>query len=97
MIHKLIVSAMVRNYKRKTNQRAYGRDGLQKALDAVKSGVSFRQASRDFSIPRKTLQRHAKRNVRSPGHLGRFRNVFSGEVKKELLVLTPSSLSLSTQ
>lgn len=77
---------MVRNYKRKTSHGSYGQERLNEALDAIKSGtLSIRQASGDFSIPRKTLQRHLKGCVLKPGYLGRFRTVFDDKFQDELV------------
>jgi len=53
-----ISGKMVSNYKRHCTHSSYGPDVLQKALDAVKSGMSKNKASKHFNVPRRTLNRH---------------------------------------
>ena len=61
---------MTRFHKRKPGSRKYrdfDESTLQKAKEAVSKGVSLRQASRQFNIPRSTLTRHMKSKPKSPG------------------------------
>jgi len=46
-----ISGKMVSNYKRHCTHSSYGPDVLQKALDAVKSGMSKNKASKHFNVP----------------------------------------------
>ena len=83
----LIFLAMVRNYKRKTKRGSYGAEGLQRALDSVKNGMSLRKAENNFEVSRKTLRRHLQGKVKQVGSniLGRHLNTFSVEIEQDLV------------
>ena len=54
---------MPRNYTKKTNPRAlWSSESLNSALRAIKNGMSQRQASRSFGIPKTTLLDYMKRS-----------------------------------
>ena len=80
---------MVRTYKRKTNRGSYGSDNLKSALKAVQEGMSLKKGFKEYGVPRKTIRRHAKKEVGNPGevYLGRHRIVLSDDVEKELFNL----------
>ena len=76
---------MVSNYKRRSNHSAYGPDVLQKALDAVKDGMSKNKASLQFGVPRRTLNRHLGNKVMKPlCKLGRFVPALGTELEAAL-------------
>ncbi|XP_065645523.1 uncharacterized protein LOC136075994 [Hydra vulgaris] len=78
---------MVRNYVRKT-QRGATNDRIKSALDVIKMGCSLKNVASEFSINKKTLQRHRDGKVKVAGGLslgGKF-PVFSKEF--ELKVVT---------
>jgi hypothetical protein len=59
---------MVRNYKRKSQQQSYDNVSLENAVKAVRDGtLSSFAASNHFGIPRTTLRRHVKGNVKPVG------------------------------
>ena len=78
---------MVRNYKRKTKKGSYGAEGLQRALDSVKNGMSLRKAENSFGVSRKTLRRHLQGKVRQVGSnkLGNHVNTFSIKIEQDLV------------
>lgn len=52
---------MVRNYERTTDRGKWSEDNLRKAMDEVKNkGMSVLAASKQFNVPRKTLERRLK-------------------------------------
>ena len=52
---------MVRNYKRKSDRAKYSADNLQRSLEAVKTKkLSLRAASKQFGVPRATIQKPLK-------------------------------------
>lgn len=64
---------MVSKYRRYSSHSSYGPDVLQKALDAVREGMSKNKASKEFGVPRRTLARHLSGQVLKPlCKLGRF-------------------------
>ena len=77
---------MVRSYQRKTNRGNCGSDNLKSALTSVQEGMTLSKASKIYGVPRKTIRRHAKKEVGTPGevHLGRHRIILSDDVEKEL-------------
>ncbi|KAI0236606.1 hypothetical protein LSAT2_012836 [Lamellibrachia satsuma] len=74
-----------RDYKRVTNRPngAYGAAALEEALNALQQGESYRSVEREYGVPRRTLQRHHKDQVRAPGRiqLGRFRQILDSDVE----------------
>lgn len=69
-------------YKRTSNRGWYGEESLQAAVHSIADGLSNRVVAKQTGIPRRTLQRHSKGQVRAPGeqHLGRFRPKSDGEI-----------------
>src|SRR6218665_3626870 len=52
---------MVRNYKRKSDRAKYSVDNMQRSLEAVKTKeMSLRAASKQFWVPRATIQKRLK-------------------------------------
>src|SRR5678815_1944248 len=84
----LQIFSMGRNYKRTTTRGSYGEEKLKQALQQLTEGMSYHSVAKKFGIPRRTLQRHMKGQVRNPGKkcLGRFETVLSAEFEKELVV-----------
>ncbi|MEE4248024.1 MAG: helix-turn-helix domain-containing protein [Kangiellaceae bacterium] len=76
---------MGKYYQRTSTRGYYGEERLSQALTEIASGSSMRGASLKIGVPRRTLQRHAKKEVSKPGeqHLGR-RGIFSLEVENQL-------------
>ena len=74
-------------YSRKSQRCSYGVDALSRALEELRNGSSYHGVSKKYSIPRRTLQRHMKGQVRSPGNvaLGRFRITIPQDVEDELV------------
>ncbi|ELU10305.1 hypothetical protein CAPTEDRAFT_137360 [Capitella teleta] len=74
-------------YKRTSKKGCYGKDSLQVALLSIADGQSIRSVAKQTGIPRQTLQRHSKGQVRFPGEqdLGRFRPVFSPQFEQQLV------------
>lgn len=66
--HACLFSAMVRTYKRKTDRAAYSSDNLKQCLTAVKNNIelSVRDASKQFGIPRATIQKRLKSGTFDP-------------------------------
>ncbi|KAI0238401.1 hypothetical protein LSAT2_010904 [Lamellibrachia satsuma] len=60
-----------RDYKLVTNRPngAYGEAALEEALNALQHGESYRSIEREYGVPRHTLQRHHKDQVRAPGRI----------------------------
>lgn len=42
--------------RRDASKKPYSKDDLEQALEAIKNGMAIKKASRDFGIPRGTLQ-----------------------------------------
>ena len=65
------------------NYKTYGRDALQKALDAVKNGEHIRKISKKYGVPRATLQR-----LKKLGHVSdpQPHNKFLSPTEEESLV-----------
>ena len=77
---------MVRVYKRKSARGQYGMDNLHAAIAKVSSGeMSKRKAEAVFGVPRKTLTRHLKGQVKVPGSLGRFKPALGNDYEKALV------------
>ena len=74
-------------YKRTSNRGCYGKENLQAALVSIADGQSIRSVANQSGIPRRTLQRHSKGQVKAPGeqHFGRFRPVFSAHFEQQLV------------
>lgn len=75
---------MVRNYQRKTDQALWTPGTMVKSVAACKEGMSVKQASIRYDIPRTTLTRHVKQQVSGECMLGRFKPVFNCEMETEL-------------
>ena len=79
---------MVRNYKKKTEQGMWSKDGMKKAIEDVKNKkLSYREAAKQHKVPKSTLERHVKEKVAQPGtpKLGRYRSALSSEFEIELV------------
>ena len=77
---------MVRNYSRKTERGAYGSDTLTEAVNEVKDrGTKLRVAARMYGVPKSTLERHLKVNLRQPNEnvMGRS-SVFGTDAENKL-------------
>jgi len=60
-------------YRRKTTRGSYGVENLQQAVRRVKAGeISKRKAETLYGVPRKTITRHIKGQVKKVGSLGRY-------------------------
>ncbi|KAK9703819.1 DDE superfamily endonuclease [Popillia japonica] len=59
-----VLSKMPTKYRRKgtTTRGNWSEESLQNAIDAVKNGMAVMKASKNFGIPRKTLERRVKKN-----------------------------------
>src|SRR6218665_1893144 len=77
---------MVRNYKRKSDRAKYSADNLQRSLEAVKTKhLSLRAASKQFGVPRATIQKPLKFSyLPEPHNLGRFERTFIIEMENQL-------------
>lgn len=80
---------MPRNYKRKTNRRFWTEDTLAAAVNSVKMGLSKRQASIMYMIPRRTLSRYLSKSSSEEGleisPLGNLSPVFNAFQERELM------------
>ncbi|CAF4935193.1 unnamed protein product [Pieris macdunnoughi] len=80
---------MPRNYIRKTTRQNWSETSMQSALDAVKDGMAFKTASRQFSVPLMALKRRTKgKNKLAMGAvkvLGSKQTVFTTEQEAELV------------
>ncbi|CAF4935181.1 unnamed protein product [Pieris macdunnoughi] len=83
------LQAMPRNYIRKTTRQNWSETSMQSALDAVKDGMAFKTASRQFSVPLMALKRRTKgKNKLAMGAvkvLGSKQTVFTTEQEAELV------------
>ena len=50
----VVFSSMTRTHKRKTKRVCYSQDGLQRALEAIRNGMSVRNASLHHGVSEKT-------------------------------------------
>ncbi|XP_052741851.1 uncharacterized protein LOC128198807 [Bicyclus anynana] len=80
---------MPRIYIRKTNRQNWPEEQMQKALDAVRDGMPYKTASREFKVPVMALKRRAKGKnkiaVGSVKKLGGKKTVFNLEQEQELV------------
>lgn len=80
---------MPRTYQRKTTRQNWSENSMKKALDAVKNGLPFKTASKQFSVPVMTLKRRAKGKnkfaVDAVKALGSKKTVFTPEQERELV------------
>lgn len=77
---------MPTEYKRKNSNRGnYTEETLRLAVEAVKNGFSVNGASKNYGIPRKTLERKLKSNVLTTGKMGP--DSMLGQVNENKLVL----------
>ena len=58
---------MGRKYIRKTQRGSYGSAAIQQALSRVRNGAPLKSAAREFAVPAKTLRRHLRGHVTTPG------------------------------
>jgi len=74
-------------YHRKSTRGSYGVEKLQEALRKVKSGeISKRKAESLYGVPRKTLTRHMKGEVKKMGNLGRYECDLGQDFERALVV-----------
>jgi len=60
---------------------------LQEAVAKVQNGeLSKKKAEKIYGVPRRTLSRHIKGEVRKPGNLGRFGCIFSTEFEEAIVM-----------
>jgi len=78
---------MGKDYKKRSNRGAYGKEKLMHALNALKNGESYHSVSKDYEVLRRTLQRHFKGAVIQPGHqfLRRLRVTLNANFENELV------------
>ena len=80
---------MPRNYTRKSSRGSWPEESMLKALDAVKNGMAFRTASKQFGVPVMSLKRRAKgKNKVATGaikYLGGKKKQFLRQSRKLLL------------
>lgn len=80
---------MPRKYVRKTARQNWSESAMITALDAVKNGMPYKTASKQFMVPLMSLKRRAKgKNVHALGGikgLGNFKKVFTDEQELELV------------
>lgn len=80
---------MPRNYKRKSNRGEWSEDSMNKALDAVKNGMPYKTASKQFSVPVMTLKRRVKGKnkvaVDAIKYLGGKKTVFTADQEIDLV------------
>lgn len=67
----LCCEKMPTEYKRKNSNRGnYTEENLRRAIEAVRNGSSVNGASKNYGIPRKTLERKIKNNLSTTGKMG---------------------------
>lgn len=80
---------MPRNYKRKTSRGDWSQESMTAALDAVKNGMAYKKASKEYLVPIMSLKRRAKAKnkiaVGAVKYLGGKRTVFTKEQENELV------------
>ena len=77
---------MVRSYKRTSHRAEYSHDSLTECLNAVRDKtMSLREASRNFNIPRSTIQKRLKSaNPDGAKKLGPISRVFTDDMETQL-------------
>jgi hypothetical protein len=80
---------MPRNYKRKTSRGDWSQESMTAALDAVKNGMAYKKASKEYLVPIMSLKRRAKaKNKIAVGaikYLGGKKPVFTIEQENEIV------------
>ncbi|CAH1961609.1 unnamed protein product [Acanthoscelides obtectus] len=80
---------MPRNYIRKTTRQNWDEQAMIKAIEAVKQGMPYKAASKQFLVPLMALKRRVKgKNVYAVGGtkmLGSIKKVFTDEQELELV------------
>lgn len=62
---------MPTKYKRKNSNRGnYTEENVRLAIEAVRNGSSVNGASKNYGIPRKTIERKIKNNIFTTGRMG---------------------------
>ncbi|XP_023215632.1 uncharacterized protein LOC111618357 isoform X2 [Centruroides sculpturatus] len=96
------LTKMVRNYKRKKNDK-YDQETLRRAIQYYRDEkVSLNSVSKKYGIPRTTLQYWMKKEFQAPGiqNKGRFRHVFMPEhttqLKHHVMTLQKMFYGIST-
>ena len=54
---------MTRKFIKKNARRQYSESNLKRAIEAVESGSSIREAAKTFQVPYTTLNRHVNNDV----------------------------------
>lgn len=77
----------MRNYRRKRDRPEWTQEDANAAVEAIRNGISIREASRRFSIPKTCLLRRLKPNIENVSGpvLGNYTPVFNEE-NEQLLV-----------
>ena len=76
-----------KGHRRKSTRGDYGLSVLQEAVAKVQNGeLSKKKAEKIYGVPRRTLSRHIKGEVRKPGNLGRFGCIFSTEFEEAIVM-----------
>lgn len=76
---------MPRKYTRKSLRMCWTAEQLDRAREAIGSGMSIRKASITFRIPRTTLRSHTKQSNKPPTRLGSKIPVFNAAQEEELV------------
>ena len=77
---------MGRKYVRKTSRQSWTSEAMQKAVEAIRAGeMGTLRASKQFNVPRTTLQRCLKSSIVTKMRLGSKLPVFSPETEAELV------------
>lgn len=85
-------SAMVRTYKRKTEQHSWSLEAMKKAVLCYVSGeMGFKKAAQEHNVPQTTLERYVLKYRANPDEtiitkkLGHYVTVFTNEQETELV------------
>ena len=91
MLLIIYLNLTMRKYKRKINRGSWRECDIQQAMEAVNSRkMSYRQAAKQYAVPKTTLCRKVKKSLLNLGthntkkNMGRFKNVLSVAQEKEL-------------
>ncbi|XP_055603419.1 uncharacterized protein LOC129751753 isoform X1 [Uranotaenia lowii] len=95
---------MTRNYIRKTNNRDWSVENLNRALQAIRQGIPVQRAAKKYQIPRATLQRYAHQDLKqggvqiiTPGWKTVFTEAQEQQLVRHVLNLTQHISGLTTQ
>ncbi|KAG8236615.1 hypothetical protein J437_LFUL012807 [Ladona fulva] len=82
---------MVRTYVRKNDRQKWDINAMELAVEAVLlSKMGFLKASKQFNVPRSSIERYLKRPKKKPDYKvdksdGKYKNVFTAEQEAELV------------